>query len=199
MIDPFIEQKLDHLFDRSPKVNLGERDRVVVVSDLHMGDGSAHDDFKRTSELFSNVFSNYYLDRGFKLVLNGDVEELHKFLLRRIISKWEDIYELFQRFQDDISLYKLIGNHDHDFIFNRAHDLIHDQYRAIRMKFRDSDLFFLHGHQASNYLERLHHMNRVLVRSLVNPLRLKNFTLDLGNKGVTKKEHRLSSFSLRKG
>lgn len=197
MIDLSMKLKLDRMFNRSPVTEITDRDRVVVVSDLHMGDGSFNDDFKRTSNLFTNVFSKYYLDRGFQLVLNGDVEELHKFIMKRIIARWNDVYDLFLRFQEELSLYKLVGNHD--LMFNRAHDLIQEQYRSIRMKFKGAELFFLHGHQASNYLERLHYMNRMLGKTLMNPLRLKNFTLDLGNKRLTRKEHRLSSYSLGKG
>ncbi len=195
MKDPFIEQKLENLFSGSAVRELGERDRVVVVSDLHMGDGSSHDDFRRTSRLFSDAFSGYYLEKGFKLVLNGDVEELHKFVLHKIREKWDLIYELFTRFQEDLSLHKLLGNHDQDLLLNGEHDLL----RSLRMRFRGAELFFLHGHQASNYLERLHSVNRMMVRSFMNPLRIKTFALDLGRKRVTRKEYRLSSFSLRKG
>ncbi|MFW3145574.1 MAG: metallophosphoesterase [Thermoplasmatota archaeon] len=199
MIEPYMEKKIQNVFQRSPVFKLGERDRMVVVSDLHMGDGSVNDDFKRTSRLFSDVFSGYYLDNGFDLLLNGDVEELHKFVLHGIRKRWASIYELFQRFQDELSLMKIIGNHDMDIWSKRSEDIINEHYRSARMKFRDAELFFLHGHQASNYLERLHNTQRVMLRTVGNSFKLKNFTLDLGKKGVTRKEERLSSYSLRKG
>ncbi|MGA1849092.1 MAG: metallophosphoesterase [Thermoplasmatota archaeon] len=196
MIEPSIHYRLSGLFQKAPVLPLSESDRYVIVSDLHMGDGSSHDDFKRTSTLFSNVFERFYFDRGFKIILNGDVEDLHKFLLDRVISKWAHIYDLFRRFQEEITLFRLHGNHDPFFYFPTGHNIFSKQFEALRMRFRDSDLFFLHGHQASNWLERLHHLNAVMFKTIINPLRINGLGLDLGKKGITIKEERLNEFSM---
>jgi UDP-2,3-diacylglucosamine pyrophosphatase LpxH len=198
MIEPSIEHRLEHLYSKAPVETLHGSDRVVIVSDLHMGDGSSHDDFKRTSYLFSNVFEKFYFDKGFKVILNGDVEDLHKFILDRVLQKWNQVYELFKRFQEEISLLRLHGNHDPWFYFNLGENVFHRQFEALRVKFHDANLFFLHGHQASNWIERLHHLNTLFFKTIVNPLRIPSFQLDLGKKGITVKEARLTEFSQKK-
>jgi UDP-2,3-diacylglucosamine pyrophosphatase LpxH len=196
LVDDDIQMKLSHLHNDSPVFSMNRSDRLVIVSDLHMGDGRGHDDFRRTSSLFENIFEKFYLDRGFKVILNGDIEELHKFSLRNIFDRWSSIYDLFERFQDGPGIFKLFGNHDYDFFFNRFHERIHEQFESIRLKYMEGELFFLHGHQSSHWLERLHRTNQLLIRSIVNPLKLRNFELTLDNKPVTKKEFRMSRFSL---
>jgi predicted phosphodiesterase len=197
MLEPHIENKLKNLFNRAPVHTLNSSDRVVVVSDLHMGDGGFNDDFHRTSSLFKNVFENYYLEKGFDLILNGDVEELHKFILDRIINRWNSIYELFKRFQEELSIFKIHGNHDPWMNFLGDHGVIHRQFDSLRLKFHDANIFLLHGHQASPWLETLHHLNKAVLRRVVKPMQFRNFTLDLGKKAVTKKESRMSEFSLK--
>ena len=196
-VDDDIFRKISSIRSRSPILDLHRSDKIVIVSDLHMGDGSYNDDFRGTSSIFQGAFEKFYLENGFKLILNGDIEELLKFRLNRIMERWNPLYDLFERFQDGPGIFKLFGNHDYDLLFNRAHDRIHEQFEAIRMRYLDGELFFLHGHQASHLLERLHMMNRMLFKSIVNPLHLKNFTLQLENKPVTNKENRMSSFAIQ--
>jgi UDP-2,3-diacylglucosamine pyrophosphatase LpxH len=190
-----IYRNVRSLRERSPVHDLQGSDRIVVVSDLHMGDGSYHDDFRKTSNIFTEAFEKFYLDRGFRLVLNGDVEELLKFRVKRILDRWRDIYSLFERFQDEIGLYKILGNHDWDLGLNLFHDRIERQFEAVRFKLLEGELFFLHGHQGSHWLERLHNVNKVILRNVVSPLKLRNFALTLDHKPVTKKEHRLSRYA----
>ncbi|OYT44831.1 hypothetical protein B6U90_04545 [Thermoplasmatales archaeon ex4484_6] len=199
MVDDDVLSRLSDLRNRSPVFKAASSDRIVVASDLHMGDGSMADDFRGNSGLFSEVMSRFYLDRGFKLVLNGDVEELHKFRLKRVLSRWKDIYGLFDRFQDGPGLFKIFGNHDLDFLFDGAHEFIDRQFEAVRMLYMDAELFFLHGHQGSHFLERMHRFNRMITRGFIKPLKLKNFTLELEGKPVTRKENRLSLFSEENG
>ncbi|MGA1820276.1 MAG: metallophosphoesterase [Thermoplasmatota archaeon] len=198
MLEGHIEDRLNHFYEKAPVHHIQGSDSFVVVSDLHMGDGSSHDDFQRTSSLFSSVFNNYYFEKGFNLILNGDVEDLHKFILDRVMQKWNQVYELFKRFRDELSVFRLHGNHDPWFYFPSGDSVFHRQFEALRLKFHEADLFFLHGHQASNWLERLHNLNTLMFKTIINPLRIPSFSLDLGRKGITVKESRLSEFSLKK-
>ena len=76
-------------------------DKRVIFSDLHMGNGTRRDDFSENSELFYSALSEYYLPRGYDLILNGDVEEFHKFTWRQIFHAWNKIYALFDVFARD--------------------------------------------------------------------------------------------------
>jgi metallophosphoesterase superfamily enzyme len=89
--DSFYIRELEDLYDRVPLRTLTEGDRYVVFSDLHMGNGSRLDDFRINAELFVSVLRQFYRDRGYHLVLNGDVEELQRFSMREIVTTWRDV------------------------------------------------------------------------------------------------------------
>jgi hypothetical protein len=63
------------------------------------------------------VLSQHYLQNKFRLVLNGDVEELKKFPLKKITSRWKDLYNLFGCFHKTGNLIKIAGNHDNELLF----------------------------------------------------------------------------------
>src|SRR5208337_1048219 len=103
---------LQELFDAAPRVALGPGGRFVVWSDLHMGDGGPQDDFRRNADLVQAVLRRYYLNAGYSLVLNGDIEELQRFRLGAIQSRWQEMFSLFEEFRRKTDLYKIVGNHD---------------------------------------------------------------------------------------
>jgi hypothetical protein len=72
MQERFFSETFEHLYDHSPARRMDGSDRFVVLSDLHLGNGGDGDDFVRNADLCAQVLRNYYLDRGFILILNGD-------------------------------------------------------------------------------------------------------------------------------
>src|SRR5208283_4534615 len=107
-------RRLDRLLRESAVVPCARDDRFVIFSDLHLGDGSSRDEFVHNTTLFRIVLSEHYLQRRFKLVLNGDIEDLYKFPLRSVLEHSGDIYKLFDAFRRTTALYKIVGNHDAD-------------------------------------------------------------------------------------
>ena len=103
---------LNDLYKKVSSLEITDKDRFVIFSDLHLGNGGRRDDFLKNSELFQYVLKNYYLKKGYKLILNGDVEELHRFSLKSIMNRWEKVYRIFSKFSQKTALYKTIGNHD---------------------------------------------------------------------------------------
>jgi len=73
-----IISNLQEFYNNAPEISLHEDERLVIFSDLHMGDETNLDDFRIKEDLFSSVLEHYYLQDGYKLILNGDVEELQK-------------------------------------------------------------------------------------------------------------------------
>ena len=88
MIKHSPERKLQKLLDSSPSIRFGDEDRMVIFSDLHLGNGGRKDDFFHNAPLFKAAMENYYMKRGYDLLLNGDVEDLHKFLMKSIARNW---------------------------------------------------------------------------------------------------------------
>jgi predicted phosphodiesterase len=199
MMDQNIQYKLDRLHDCSSPVRISGRDRLVVFSDLHMGDGRFGDDFRRTAAQFSSVLENYYLERGFKLILNGDVEDLFKYTMNKILESWRRIYELLKRFLTGSSMYKLTGNHDWNISEYADYYLDLDHLYTLKMKLGDATLFFLHGHQASPYIERTENFSQTVHRKFVKPFGIPNTSLKINKMNIRPLERRLSDFSVRRG
>lgn len=168
--DEMCEKNLSELYESTPKTRLKSRDRYVIVSDLHMGDGGRSDGFRRNAELFSTVMREHYLGGGFQLVLNGDIEELQRYRLDVIRRRWEHIYDLFSRFQEQTGLHRLVGNHDIELAVNTPEDF--ELEEALRLDYRDNDIFIFHGHQTSPRILRHGRLIGFVLRYIATPLRL---------------------------
>jgi UDP-2,3-diacylglucosamine pyrophosphatase LpxH len=130
-----------------------QQHRYVIVSDTHKAGGAGNDDFEHNEKLYCYALQ-YYLREGYRLILNGDIEEL-----------WETNYPLIrQRYQQTAfeaerqyiergeGFYlRIYGNHD-DF-WKRPKNvetyLAQDfgpikAYEAVRLGDR---VFVVHGHQ----------------------------------------------------
>ena len=91
--------QLERLLQKAKPVTLGQSAKVLILSDLHMGNGGRRDDFRRNAELVKAMLGSYYLPEKYSLVLNGDIEELFKFPLESIVDEWGDMYDLFLKFE----------------------------------------------------------------------------------------------------
>ncbi len=175
---------LELLFKESPSLKLSSDDRLVIFSDLHMGDGGKNDEFKPNAPLFSEVLKKYYLEREYRLVLNGDVEELYKFKVKDVFKAWKDIYDIFDRFDSRGHFYKIIGNHDflasHKSFPNANKNLL----EGIRIYIEDVPVFLYHGHQTANYFEKYNPIAKLFVRTFVNAFGIENssFPIDSDKK-----------------
>lgn len=169
---------MDELYDSSEKLDCGKKERYVIFSDLHMGDGSAKDDFRQNSQLFKTALAGYYSKKGYSAILNGDVEELQRFKLSNIKTKWKEIYDIFDEFKKDGKLYKLIGNHDLALCLPENQDaddinILH----SLTLKSQAGDILIFHGHQASMTYKKLNKLVGYTLRYLANPLRIKNYSV----------------------
>ncbi len=163
--------------------------RIVFMSDLHMGNRGSKDDFKRNADLVEDSLSAFYLKGGWKLVLNGDVEELHKFKPAEIRLAYEDIYSLFKDFEARGDLVKIVGNHDLDL-------LLYDDYEfklehALRLDHRDGSVLAFHGHQSYDFFMKYNYLSDFIVRYIANPLQIKNDDIPMTSKRRFKAERRI--------
>lgn len=141
-------------------------DKVIVFSDLHRGNGGLNDDYAPCDETYRKALQ-YYLDKNYKLILLGDVEELwENFDFNRILDKYPHAYSLEKKFfnksEPDNPFYiRCFGNHDYRYAFP---ELVKDDleniaglngikvYEGIKMKIMNggemvTEVYLSHGHQ----------------------------------------------------
>lgn len=172
-----VYQNLDNLFEASPTFKLRDEDKWVVFSDLHMGDGGSTDDFKSNAELFATALDDYYLSKKYSLILNGDVEEMQRFKLKKILNKWSRIYDLFSRFQRETKLLKTIGNHDLELELMNELPYDYELLEGFKFDYKGDHLFFFHGHQASKKFQKHNELIGFTLKYFANPLGIKNYSV----------------------
>ncbi|NTW51011.1 MAG: metallophosphoesterase [Chlorobiaceae bacterium] len=159
---------LERLLETARPVPIDHSSRIVVFSDLHMGDGSRNDEFLHNSQLFETVLEKHYLSRRFSLVLNGDIEELMKFSSRSIAQEWSRIYDLFLSFRTNGFFWKIYGNHDLGLLEEKEYRLAPWLVESLAFRYGSDTILLFHGHQASALLNE---SSSIISRSLFYLLR----------------------------
>ncbi|HPG40822.1 MAG TPA: metallophosphoesterase [bacterium] len=188
------EKNLYDLFTKTPEIPLHNEDSYVIFSDLHLGDGGGKDDFAKNAKLFKKILKSFYWKKEFNLVLNGDIEDLQKFTLHSIITRWKKVYSLFKKFQAANKLIKIIGNHDYNLVFiNKRYPLkIH---QAVKLNYQQYNLFLYHGHQAHHFLEKYNTLFGYIVRFIIKPLGINNYSTAYDSKKKFQVESNAYRFS----
>jgi hypothetical protein len=189
-------RRLGRLLRYSPVVTARPKDRFVIFSDLHVGNGGVNDDFLRNAVLFQSVLKRHYLLRGYTLVLNGDIEELHYFPLDDILTRWQSLYRLFGRFKHETGLIKLAGNHDRD-LLHAGRDYPFPVHAAVRLNYDGYDALIFHGHQASVVPDEAHGAIRFFLRRFVKPMGVTNYTVAYNSRRKYVIEKRVYDFARR--
>ncbi len=189
-----IEGTLQALLDSAPGVALGPRDRIVILSDLHLGDGGPRDDFRQNADLVMQALRRYYLEGDFSLVLNGDIEELQRFRYDSIRSSWSGLLELFEEFRRRTALYRIIGNHDES-LPAVAHGRAGPLLEAVRLTLDGNTILLFHGHQAAIFFERFNSVAGFFLRHVAHRLRIPNVPVVYESRRKYFIEHRVYAFS----
>jgi len=192
-----VEATLQGLYDAAPRVALSPRDRLVVMSDLHMGDGGTQDDFRHNADLVQGALRDYYLAGGYTLVLNGDIEELQRFNLADVRARWTGIISLFHEFERRTALYKIVGNHDEGLWIVPDGVAGFPLRQALCFTFKDDTLFLFHGHQATIFFERFNDLSGFVLRYVANTLRIPNTPVAYESRKRYITEHRTYAFAAR--
>jgi len=169
--------RLERLYQQAEEIQLSQNKPVVIFSDFHLGNGTKRDDHNKNSNLVYHTLKDYYLEKKFHLFLNGDIEELLKFRYQHIYKHWKELYDIFDKFNDNGRLYKLIGNHDPLNYFKLADAHPYKLYSAIKLQYGDYPFFIYHGHQSSMAYNRLGRLIKFFLFYFARPLNIKNFTL----------------------
>lgn len=193
-----ISKTLNNLFERTPARDISEKDKIVVFSDLHLGNGKINDDFLENGDFFLHVLKHYYDSREFHLVLNGDIEELHKFSLNDILSKWGIFYGMLDKFQQRQGLIKLEGNHDYNIYREKDFVQKYPVARACNLNYKGNIIFIFHGHQAGWFFRFIQSVIAFIVRYIAHPLGIKNYSVAFNSRKRYFFEKRVYDFARRK-
>ncbi len=177
------------LHEHSRRESLERDSRIVFLSDLHMGDRGARDDFRLNAGLVVDSLAGHYLPGGWKLVLNGDIEELHKFKPPVVRHAYDDLYGLFGAFARQDRLVKIVGNHDLALLLRDDHEFKLEH--AFRLDRPDGSILAFHGHQSSKFFMKYNYLSDFLVRYIADPLKLKNMDIPMTSKRRFKAERRI--------
>jgi predicted phosphodiesterase len=169
---------MERLFRDTREINLKDDDRIVIFSDLHMGNGGMRDDFLHNAPLFKSAMERFYTPSNFDLILNGDIEELHKFLMKSISSTWPKIFTIFREMEDRGGLHKVLGNHDSEkWLLGARYPVRTEPRDSLRLNYHGNRIFLLHGHQAGLRQDRLESLTHFILRYGARPLAINNFAV----------------------
>ena len=188
-------RKLNKLYEESPTIGLKEQKKWVIISELHIVDGGSTDAFKRNAKLFKTALEEYYLKNNHALILNGDVEELQRFQVKKIVNKWKEVYELFDAFNAREAFYKTIGNHDLELQLMKDLPFDYKHYEGLKLAFEGQNLFVFHGHQASKKYQEHNELIGFTLKYFANPLGIKSYSVSHSSKKQYKIEKRVYGFS----
>lgn len=192
---------LERLLEGSKSIDLGGDSRILILSDLHMGNGGRRDEFRRNAGLVESVMANYYLPEKYSLILNGDVEELFKFPLNDIVDRWRHIYELFLRFNEEGFFFRTFGNHDASLLDEKDYMLSPFLLESLKLSYRTENILVFHGHQASVFLwETYPFVSRSIVwflRYIAKPFGIRNFSIAYNSRRRFAIEKSIYDFSNR--
>jgi len=172
-----------------PREEAGRSSRYVFLSDLHMGDGGTRDDLAHNRELLEAILARHYLERGYTLVLNGDIEDLSKFRYSDIRTAWASLYEVFDAFAKADRLRKIVGNHDLGLL--KIRDYPYGLIHGLVLEHGPDLLFAFHGHQGSPFFTNHDYISHFVVRYLAKPLAIKNSSVDDHGKRRFRLERRI--------
>lgn len=140
-------------FERVRRITCNPESRVVIMSDMHRGDGSGADDFARNSLIYRCALE-YYLKNGFTYIELGDAEELwENDNFAQIYITHTPVYELLAEFHDPdpekTRYLKVWGNHD---LYWKEHqDIYQTLFPGIQIHeaiVLNGSIICIHGHQA---------------------------------------------------
>ncbi len=192
---------LERLLHTATPVKLDHSSKILILSDLHMGNGGRLDDFRPNATLVKTILKSYYLQEEYSLVLNGDIEELYKFPLATIESEWSELYDLFQQFKQNGFFWKTYGNHDAALLNNNSYRLASSLVESVKFLYGKETILLFHGHQASVILwESIPLLSRAIIfflRYIAKPAGIKNYSVAYNSRRKYALEKSIYDFSNR--
>lgn len=174
---------IDLAYKNARVISITDESKIVMISDCHRGDGTAADNFQKNSNLYYVALCRYY-DDDYSYIELGDGDELwENFCICDVLETYPEIFIKLMEFDKKEHLYMLYGNHDmvkkqdlkYEFYNEQLNCRCRLPFKAIEsiiLKYNDTELLLLHGHQADYFNNKLWRVGRFLVKHLWKPLEL---------------------------
>ncbi|MBD3167215.1 hypothetical protein GF324_11490 [bacterium] len=177
MLSLFSERKntfrqLDHVREQSYPLPLDvERDRFIVLSDVHMADRvPGVDEFEPNEVIYCHALQHYY-DNNYRLILNGDIEECWEARPTAIVDAYRDtVYALERKFVEKGEGWhaRIYGNHDGLWAHPaKVEKLLHPVLGPIKVHAAvtvGDEILIAHGHQGETNSDTYSWFSRYAVR-----------------------------------
>ena len=190
-----ILNRLTKIFNESKEIDIDDNSKIIIMSDLHRGDGNWSDSFARNQNVFFAALS-YYYQKNYTYIELGDGDELWELRdFKEIIREHSNVFWLIKKFYEDNRFYMIFGNHDivkkdkkfveenlYYYYSERDHEnfpLFKDieVHEGLVLNYRDynSKIFLVHGHQVEFKNYDIWPITRFLIRYFWRPLELYGF------------------------
>jgi UDP-2,3-diacylglucosamine pyrophosphatase LpxH len=186
-----ILNRLTKVFNNSKEINIDNNSKIIIMSDVHRGDGNWSDSFARNQNVFFAALNHYY-QKNYTYIELGDGDELWELPdFKEIIRNHSDVFWLMSKFYEDNRFYMLYGNHDivkkdKKFIEENLYyynERIHKDislfkdiqvHEGLILNYKDykNKIFLVHGHQVEFLNYDIWPIARFLVRHIWRPLEL---------------------------
>ncbi|WP_088227657.1 metallophosphoesterase [Desulfosporosinus sp. FKB] len=183
---------ISKIFQTAEEIPFDNSSKIILMSDIHRGDGSWADDFSKNQNVYYAALNHYYHE-NYTYIEVGDGDELWKNnKLTDIINVHNDTFLLLSKFYNEGRLYMIWGNHDivkqsENYVFNNLYQYFDEQEKKSIPLFQDLKLheglilrhqetnqkiLLIHGHQVNIMDYELWRLSRFLVRYLWKHLEL---------------------------
>ncbi len=182
--------RITKIFNSSDEINIDDNSKIIIMSDVHRGDGNWNDSFARNQNVFFAALSHYYRE-NYTYIELGDGDELWEVKNpKEIIREHKDVFWLMSQFYKENRFYMLYGNHDiekvnkeylrNNFYFyyderENEHIPLFENikvHEGLILKYQDKKMLLIHGHQVDFMNYDIWPISRFLVRHIWRPLEL---------------------------
>lgn len=160
-----------------------DRDRMVVLSDMHRGTRDRIDDFLRCEPAYLAAL-DHYAREGYTLAVLGDAEELWKHKPRAVLEAYPETYQREAAFLRDGRYLRFWGNHDEEWAsplavrhelapaFDGEHPIVRESLllEAVSGSRTLGRIFLVHGHQGTGLNDTVSFLARFSVRFVWKPI-----------------------------
>lgn len=183
--------RISNVFNSSEEISIDDKSKIIIMSDLHRGDGNWNDAFAKNNNIFFRALSYYYKE-NYTYIELGDGDELWEVpKIQDIIQEYKDVFWIMSQFHKDNRFYMVYGNHDivkrdPKYLTNNLYRYYNEReseyeplfkgikvHEGLILNYKPSNhkVFLVHGHQVDLKNSDYWRLTRFLVRYFWGPLK----------------------------